>query len=97
MRPQEKGGHCDRLLLPFAYPLLTEVHPSILAAERGARLTGETIRSAIALIVSVVIGVMIAAERSGCDCARGANGAADNAGGYVSRPESTVAMLDRPR
>ena len=91
---QEKGGRRGRLILPFAYPLLTEMHPSILAAERRARLTDKPVRSAVAMIVRIVIGVSIAAERRGRDGARGANGVADNAGRYVSRPESAIAMLD---
>src|SRR5258707_8051440 len=91
---QEKGGRCGHLLLPFSYPLLTEMQSSVLAAERGAGLTGETVRSAIALVVSVVVGVAVAAERRGSDGSCGADRAADHACGYVSRPQTAVAVFD---
>jgi hypothetical protein len=80
----------------FAYPLLTEMRPSIFAAERYPGLTGETIRSVVAMIVVATVSVSITAEGRGCDGARGANSAADDASGYVSGPESGVAMFDHP-
>lgn len=73
------------------------MHASVLAAERGDGLTGKTVRSAVAMVVAVVSGVTIAAQRRGCDGARGPDCAADHAGGYVSRPESTVAVFDYAR
>jgi hypothetical protein len=94
---QEKGGQRDRLLLPFSYPLLTEMHSSVFTAEHGAGLTDEAVRSAVAMVIRIVVRVAIAAEWHGRDGTCGTDRAANHAGRYVIRPESAVAMLDHAR
>src|SRR6266498_819376 len=75
--------------------LLTDVASTILAPEHRSGLTDETavVAAVVAApVIAVIIGVEVVSERRGCDRARGADGAADDAGRYVTRPESAVSM-----
>src|SRR5882757_2084593 len=77
--------------------LLTDMTSAVFAYERRSGRTDNAavVAAVVAVaVIAVVIGVRIAAERRGCDCTDRTDRAADHARGYLSRPETVVAMID---
>src|SRR6476661_6581564 len=72
--------------------LLADVTQSILAHECRARLAYEAaaVSRRIRISVVAVIGVSVVTERRGCDRAGSADGATNDAGRDVTRPEGSL-------
>src|SRR5258707_15618196 len=71
--------------------------PAVLAPEHRSGFADEAVVVAAigaAAVIAVIVGVAFISERGACDCASGADGAADHTGGYFTRPEPVVTMLN---
>src|SRR5882757_8337047 len=77
--------------------LLADMAPAVLAPEHRSGFADEAVVVAAigaAAVIAVIVGVAVISERGACDRASGADGAADHTGGYFTRPEPVVTMVN---